>query len=221
MNGLVRLSRNLGLAAGLFLCNGFMMEPAMAAPITYNFTGNVTGVDPLVSSQFSSSSTMSGSMTVDRVDQASGNPILGIYGIQSFTVTIGGYTATLGPSPAGSAIILNGPGAGGFFADMNRINGENVNFLAPRFFSTQLLGPSTFLGGDALPMPAPSVSSFTTVNQFRLGFGPEGVGAAVSGVVTSLTAVPLPAAVVLFGVGLVALIGLGAGGLRNIRLPQA
>ena len=38
---------------------------------------------------------------------------------------------------------------------------------------------------------------------------------------TSLTAVPLPAGVVLFGVGLVALIGLGAGGLRNLRLPQA
>ena len=217
------LWRRFILPAGLLLCSGLVASPAMAASITYNFTGDVMGVDQLVSSRFNDSMTMKGSMTVDKVDQAPGpgNPILGVYGVQSFTVTIGDYTATLGPSPAGSTIILNAPGADGFFVDMEPINGDNVNFLGLRFFAMSLLGPDTLFGSDALPMSAPSVSSFTEFNDFRLVFGPEGVPGVVSGVVTSLTAVPLPAGVVLFGIGLISLVGLGAGGLRNLRGSRA
>lgn len=37
------------------------------------------------------------------------------------------------------------------------------------------------------------------------------------GSITNLTAVPLPAAVLLFGAGLISLVGLGAGGLRNLQ----
>ena len=223
MKGLVRWSRNFGLAAGLLLCSGWVATPSMAASITYNFAGDVTGVDPLMSARFNNSMTMSGSMTVTKVDQEPGLSF-GIYDVQSFNVTIGGYTATLGPSPAGSTIILDSPpvgGADGFFGVMEQINGENVNFLGPRIFGIGLMGPSTLFGSDALPMSVPSVSSFATLNQFRLGFGPEGVAGGVSGVVTSLTAVPLPAAVVLFGIGLISLVGLGAGGLRNLRGSQA
>jgi len=33
--------------------------------------------------------------------------------------------------------------------------------------------------------------------------------------------VPLPAVAILFGAGLIALVGLGAGGLRNLRRTQA
>jgi hypothetical protein len=36
-----------------------------------------------------------------------------------------------------------------------------------------------------------------------------------------LIATPLPASAILFGVGLIALVGLGAGGLRNLREPRA
>jgi hypothetical protein len=35
-----------------------------------------------------------------------------------------------------------------------------------------------------------------------------------------LIATPLPASAVLFAVGLIALVGLGAGGLRNLRGPR-
>ena len=41
------------------------------------------------------------------------------------------------------------------------------------------------------------------------------------GSISALTAVPLPAAVLLFGAGLISLVGLGAGGLRNLRGPRA
>jgi hypothetical protein len=74
-------------------------------------------------------------------------------------------------------------------------------------------------------MSPPSVSSFDDpfdeLNDFRLVFGPDSVAGGVSGVVTSLTAVPLPAAVLLFGAGLIALVGLGAGGLRNLHGAKA
>ncbi len=55
------------------------------------------------------------------------------------------------------------------------------------------------------------------MNQWRLDFG--GAGNYVVGSLAHLTAVPLPAAVILFGAGLISLVGLGAGGLRNLRRP--
>jgi hypothetical protein len=230
LNRSVYVSRTLGVAAGLLLSGSLVAVPAMAATITYNFSGNVTGVGSLLSPPpppFSTSagpsSAMSGSMTVNTTDTASGG-VNGSYSIQSFNVTIGSYTAVLGPS--GVVNIRNGsgggPGADRFEVTVNSPTGNNVNFLVPRLFEIGLRGPSSLLGSDALPSSVPSVSSFNNQNQFRLVFGPTG-GAGqrtVSGVLSSLTAVPLPASVILFGVGLVALIGLGAGGLRNIRLPQ-
>jgi hypothetical protein len=213
------------LAAGLLLCSGLVATPAMAASITYNFTGDVTRVDPLVSPRFDNSMTMKGSMTVDMVDQDPGDSSSGLYGVQSFTVTIGGYTATLGPSLAGSTQFVNDSpflnGLDGVFALMEELNGANENFngnfLGPRLFGIALVGPRNLLVSDALPDSVPSVSSFADLNEFRLAFGPDGVAGGVSGVVTSLTAVPLPAAVLLFGAGLISLVGLGAGGLRNLR----
>jgi hypothetical protein len=199
----------------------------MAASITYNFTGDVTQVGPLVSPQFNNSMTMKGSMTVDMVDQELGNSSYGFYEVQRFDVTIGGYTATLRPSSAGSIEIFNdaptvtGSLTDGLFAAMEQINGNNVNLLGPRFFAISLFGPDTLFGSDALLMSPPSVSSFNEFNDFRLVFGPDSVAGGVSGVVTSLTAVPLPAAVLLFGAGLISLAGLGAGGLRNLHGAKA
>ena len=212
--------------AGLLLSSGFVMTPAMAASIIYNFSGDVTGVNPVLASQFPippPSYTMSGSITVNQTPDGNANPNRGSYNIQAFQVTIGTYTATMGTS--GVVDIRNGsgmaPSADRFDVTVNSPDGNNVNFLAPRLFDIQLRGPSNIFTSDALPTSAPSVGSFTAFNQFRLVFGPAGEGRAVTGFLTSLTAVPLPAAVILFGAGLVALIGLGAGGLRNLRAPQA
>lgn len=41
-----------------------------------------------------------------------------------------------------------------------------------------------------------------------------------AGSIASLTAVPLPASVVLFGIGLISLVGLGAGRMRNLQRSQ-
>jgi hypothetical protein len=231
MSWFTQTSGNLGLAAGLLFCSGVVAAPSMAATITYNFSGNVTDVGrflspPAVPSpQFTTESTMTGTMTVNTADGNPGSPTVGVYSIQSLSVTIGAYTATVGST--GTVNIRNGgPGNDRFEvaapSQPGNLSGDPINFLLPRLFTMNLRGPNNLLGSDELPSSAPSLSSFTGANQFRLQFGPtSGANARVVGQLTELTAVPLPTAVTLFGLGLVALVGLGAGGLRNIRVPQA
>jgi hypothetical protein len=229
----MQTSKRLGLTAGLLCLSSVAVAPAMAAEITYNFSGNVTDVGRFLSSpavqspQFTTGSTMTGMMTVNTADGTPGG-LVGGYSIQSLSVTIGGYTATVGPT--GSVNIRNGGLSGGPGSDRfevsapsqpGNLSGSDINFLLPRLFTINLRGPNNVFSSDELPSSVPSLSSFTAANQFRLQFGPtNGANARVVGQLTDLTAVPLPTSVILFGLGLVALIGLGAGGLRNIRLPQ-
>lgn len=207
-----QISMRIGL--GVILC-GLLANPAMAALITYNFTGDVGHVHSQLSSSFSTSSSptaMSGFVTLNTAD-TNLNTKVGNYTVTNFNVTIGGYTATMGTS--GLVEIKDGtPGLDRVIGTINAPNGPNVNFLAPRLFDVQLRGPAGTFSGDALPTTAPSISAFTNFNRWRLVFGP-GDGKVVRGTLTSLTAVPLPAAVVLFGAGLVALAGLGAGSWRQ------
>ena len=201
-------SMRIGL--GIVLC-GLLASPATAAFITYNFTGDVAHVHSQLSSSFTPSASptaMSGFVTVDSSTPGSGN-----YAITNFKVTIGGYTATMGTS--GLVQIIDGPpGLDRVTGTVNAPTGPIVNFLAPRLFDVQLRGPADTFSGNGLPTSSPSIGDFTNFNRWRLVFGP-GEGKVVRGTVTSLTAVPLPAAVVLFGAGLVALAGLGAGNWRQ------
>ncbi len=230
MSSFTQTSRNIGLATGLLFCSSVVAAPAMAATITYNFSGGVTDVGRFLSApavqspQFATGSTMTGTITVITAD---GNPVSSAfrnYSIQSLSVTIGGYTATVGPT--GTVNIRNGgPGNDRFEVETpsqpGNLSGSEINFLLPRLFMINLRGPNSIFASDELPSTVPSLSSFTGTNQFRLQFGPtNGANARVVGQLTDLTAVPLPTSVILFGLGLVALVGLGAGGLRNIRVPQ-
>ncbi len=222
INGFVRWSRHCGVAAGLVLCSGVMTAPAMAASITYTFTGDVTQVSAQLEPQFTRPSTMSGSMTVDMTDRDPFNQVRGSYSVQNFTITFsGGYTATLGSSGGVSTVdgqVRNGQ-PDGLQVFLARPNGAPVNSHDLAAVRLDLVGPNTVWNSDALPRTVPSLSSFTTLNEFELLFAPSGSNRVI-GVLTSLTAVPLPASVVLFGVGLIALLGLGAGKLRNNWLPQ-
>ncbi len=205
------------IGLGIILC-GLLASPATAALITYNFTGDVTHVHSQLVSSFSTSSSptaMSGFVTLNTADTNVLDLKVGNYTVTDFKVTIGSYTATMGTS--GLVEIKDGPpGLDRVTGTINAPNGPNVNFLAPRLFDVQLRGPAGTFSGDALPTTAPSISSFTNFNRWRLVFGP-GEGKVVRGTLTSLTAVPLPAAVLLFGAGLVALAGLGAGNWRQRR----
>lgn len=97
-----------------------------------------------------------------------------------------------------------------FFGD---IPGSDVN-------GNPLIEAQLFLNGEqgifnslALPTTPPSINSFTKANQFILDFRNQNTasgGGFVIATITSLAPVPLPPAVILFGAGFVALIGLGA-----------
>ena len=189
---------------------------AHAALVTYSFTGIVDEVHPQLESTFSEGQSLSGSISVNMVD-TNVNSRVGHYAVTNFSLNVGGYIATMGPS--GQVQIQDKlTGFDRMDGPVSNPNGQIVDGLPLRQFDIGLRGPANIFNSDALPMSPPSLSSFDKLNQFRLFFG-EGLGRTVSGTLTSLTAVPLPAAVILFGAGLVALVGLGAGGLRNLRRP--
>jgi len=109
------------------------------------------------------------------------------------------------------------------------VKGEAINLTSPSSFLMSLTDPSGKAFGNVnLPnaldllnnTSPPGLSSFAS-NQWRLIFGNENDGNIVKGSVGTLIATPLPTAAILFGVGLIAPVGLGAGGLRNLRGPQA
>jgi hypothetical protein len=214
-------SLSLAFAAGLLLWAGLAVTPATAATIQYAFTGTVTQVTPRLSSTFSTSSSpsaMSGLITVNTTDTNPLNATFGNYTITNFSLNIEGYTATMGTS--GIVVIRNGPpGNDQFNVTVNAPHGPVVSSLAPRLFEIQLRGPNSLFTSDALPTSTPSVTAFTNRNLWRLVFG-TGTNRTVSGVMTAVTAVPLPSTAILFGGALVALVSFGAGNWKKRKVPE-
>ena len=199
-----------------------MAVPSNAANVSFNFTGSVSDVQGGVFTSggsglngFGSSLPMSGSFTFNSAtpDVLPGDGSWGLYPnpIQSMSVKIGNYTATFSP---GSSVmqVINNPGLGDTFkVTLNGFSGSTVNGFTPTTFEMELVNPTgNVFTNDHLPTTPPSLSSFAS-NQWRLVF--SGVGNRVQGALTSL--VPLPAAVWLFGAGLIALVGLGSRGLTS------
>ncbi len=214
---------------GGLLWGGLTTNQAVAATIQYSFTGTVSHVHNLLNPPFSvdagNPSAMSGSMTVNTLDlDTNPNGRFGQYTIEAFSVKIFPYSGTPTPYTIGMVStpgsfnqvqIRNGsPGQDQFNVDVIPTLGASVGTMQPTKFDIQLHGPSSIFGSDALPATSPSISAFTNRNIWRLIFEP-GTGKLVSGTITSLTAVPLPAAVILFGAGLIALVALGAGSWRK------
>jgi hypothetical protein len=201
---------SLGILVASVLWGSLAVNPAAAAPIIYTFAGTVTGFAPELSSQFTSTQTMSGQMTVSPAT----NPATPTnnHPIQNLTVNIGGYQVNL----TGIAQTFNVTDSNPDRLSLSQpVSGASVNTsYTPSYFSIDLRGPQSLFAGTALPTTVPSISSFTVKNEWRLVFSG---GKVVIGQMSQLTAVPLPAAVVLFGAGLVALVGLGAGSWRPKR----
>ncbi len=128
------------------------------------------------------------------------------------------YVASLGPG--GNEIEVKNPSN---FKDESyevegAFAGAKVNGYKPKSFELELEHPSSNqFSNTSLPATPPSISAFEE-RTLRLVFGYGGDYRTVTIKLDSLTAVPLPPAVILFGAGLVALIGLGA---RNRRSASA
>ena len=211
----------IGLGAGLLCAVLLAPDRGQAASISFNFSGSVGDVFGGVftpqgfgADGFTTALPLSGGASFNTLAtdvNAASN--VGRYNntIQDFSVSVGTYFASFAPGNSFIRVTNSAPGAGNDIYELrvNGLFGSAVNGFTPSSFLLELTDPSgTAFSSDALPTGAPSLSSFAR-SEFRLLFG--SASTRVQGALTSL--VPLPAAVWLFGAGLVALVGLGSRGL--------
>jgi len=194
---------------------------AHAALVTYSFTGGVSHVNSPLLSTVNGMSPVSGTFQFDNSPAVGGN-YPGV--VSNMSLNIGGYTSSFAPGADAVTILKNIDLGDGFNGDRWRLvttaTGLPINGYSPFRFDLNLDREGSLFANTDMQNP-PSLSSLTG-NRWRLIFeNSNGSLVRVQGALNSLTAVPLPAAVVLFGAGLISLVGLGAGGLRNLRWPQA
>ena len=217
--------RVLALSLGIILSGLVVSGTAGAATIHFSFTGNVLGSDATISSPpFGNGQPMSGFFTVNgpldiSTDINPSNNIARYNNrITSLSVTIRTntpYVATFG-QPNDHIIIRNQPTFDSAELVVNKlISGTKVNGFKPTSFDINLVDGTHLAFDSQYPTTVPTLGSFLTTNQWRLVFAPD--SQMVQGALTSIsiTAVPLPAGVILFGAGLIALVGLGAGSWRQ------
>ncbi|MCC6142130.1 MAG: hypothetical protein IT389_16125 [Nitrospira sp.] len=214
---------------GLFLpaialCSLFVTgNVAQAALVSYSFTGSVTQLNgPLLGTYsigaVNAGSTISGSFQFDN-GAATGGSYNGV--VKNFTLNnLNGSTAVQTSGANAISILKNIDLGDGFNGDRWRlatdVSGNAVGGLKPYQFDLNLDREGSLFSNTNMQNP-PSLGTLTGT-RWRLIFeNASGNLVRVQGTLNSLTAVPLPAAMLLFGAGLISLVGLGAGGLRNLR----
>jgi len=193
---------------------------AHAALVTYSFTGGVSNLNGPLLPTVNLLSPVSGTFQFDNSPAVGGN-YAGV--VTNLTLNIGGYTSSFDPGANAVTILKNIDLGDGFNGDRWRLvtaaTGLPINGYSPFRFDLNLDREGSLFANTDMQNP-PSLSSLTG-SRWRLIFENAGGNLVrVQGAFSSLTAVPLPAAVILFGAGLISLVGLGAGGLRNLRWPQ-
>jgi hypothetical protein len=225
MQTMMKLSTQKFLLPAIALCSLLLSgNAAHAALVNYSFTGGVSTISgALLSPTMNLTSPVTGSFQFDNATGGLGGNYPGA--VTAMTVTIGSYTSSFALGANAITISQNASLGGGLMGDRWRLvtaaMGLPTNDYTPLRFDLQLdrEGGGLFTTNN-LQNP-PSLSSLTAT-RWRLMFeNSDGNVVTIRGALNSLTAVPLPAAVILFGAGLISLVGLGAGGLRNLRWPQA
>jgi len=191
-------------------------------PITYNFSGLVSDVsDPLSPPISSVGQQVHGSFSVNFNPAATGGAYYGV--VTGFSINFSGtsYSATFTPGGLINGVQLHNAGGNGTdsFKLVTSVMGTEINDFDPTWFSLELKGKNMLTTDNLQP---PDLGVALSKANWRLNFenGDEDM-ARIKGGFSHLTAVPLPAAVLLFGAGLISLVGLGAGGLRNLRGAKA
>lgn len=208
------LFRRGGILAAAAVCALLVpFTAAQAALVNYSFTGKLNPeFDPV------GMIPISGSFQFDNATGGSG----GVYNgaVTGYTINFGGlYTSSFTPG-SNSVKISQSMSLGGNSIDRWELSsaatGVSQNGFTPFLFDLRLDGPGGGVFGNTALQDPPSLAAVSSA-RWRLFFEDvEGNPAVYLGSITSLTAVPLPAAVLLFGAGLISLVGLGAGGLRNL-----
>ena len=214
-------------AASMLLWASIVVTPATAGPVLFHFQGAVdNNVPGSLSSRFANGQSLSGNFTFDTVDSI-GNTIadsnsninIGKYigAIKGLNLNFnsGGYVAQLGTGGSNFIQIEDGVLNDNFVvrAPINATNpGVIVNGFSPDFIRIEFAhGPGAF-ANDSLSRP--TLGTFLNTGTFRFHFEDGDGGTAVLGGGVTILNTPLPPAVILFGAGLVALVGLGAGSWR-------
>lgn len=229
------LSAGMAVTVYGFILMGPLVAPAKAALVTFQFTGEISSVTPTLGTArgISTGQPFSGSYTFETTTpDLDGSSNRGRYqGITTFNVNMAGQAIVLPQTPIqqnNGIFIFDNEGA---FRDRYSLNADATGIEASgwRFQQMRLdmLDPSqNAFNNDSLPSTPPSLSSFaqrsasfTFVNRDAsgnlLGFG------SVESQVTSLTAVPIPATLLLFGTGLTALTGLRRASCLRFGRPHA
>lgn len=211
---------------------GVMTAPAMGATVTYTFSGIVRGTDLAETAPvpFNTSGPMlrtSGSMNGVRTLLVKSESHGTHFGLRT-QLKIGSHQVYL-PSKPGNHRVDISP------SDFSRVSGINPyqdgltltphSLIHSWLTQTSLAtpeGPPSLFGTSALPEPSNFPPSLSTLSHATVGRLPSTSDPAptnpvtvVQGMVAPSNPVPLPASLIIAGVGLVALIGLGAGGLRT------
>jgi hypothetical protein len=210
----------LAFTASMLLWASIAVTPAAADSVTFAFTGVATNVPGSLTGPFQDTppaTLLSGSFKFDEFtpDIKPLNSNRGLYdgAIQELTVNLGAYTWTKGNS--GTNFIEIRDSGNDRYTMQAPLTGSGVNGFSPLNFRIELRNPSgTAFTNDLLPTTPPSLAAFATDN-WRIVFEDSNGRARIRGTLSTLTAVPLPAAVILFGAGIVALVGLGAGSWRQ------
>lgn len=215
--------KKFALQAVALSCFLFGAEPSRAAFVTFSFDGSISEVGGVLFPTIGSGS-MSGNITFDQGTVPIG-PGVYLNSIKGLSVKINNVEVATQGAGANGIVVQNSPlhvGADNLTAFSTATGtGSPINGESPVSFHMSLTDPiGNVFSSQNIPSTPPSLSSFAG-NQWRLNFGGTGNYIVGSLAHMTLTAVPLPAAVVLFGIGLISLVGLGAGGLRNLRGSQA
>ena len=193
---------------------------AHATLVSYSFTGSVTDVNgSLMPTLNLTSSPVLGTFQFKDDTLPSG---IGNYpgAVETLSFTIGSFTYNLAPGSTNGITISNDEFlVGDRWRLQTSVSGPQINGFNPLLFDINLTDE---LGRpfSSTALQSPPTLDLLSSARWRLIFeNSDGVARIQGGI--SLTPVPLPAAVILFGAGLISLVGLGAGGLRNLRWPQA
>ena len=243
MNHIRPVFLKLAFTVSMLLLASIAVTPAKANLVTFAFEGTVETIgsalllDPL--STFGTNSTpiipmfLSGSYSFESTtpNGISGIPQLGVYSSSisnlTFHVREGSaapfYSNTPpppDPSTPNVIIVQNDflAGAGDVYQVKMHFSGPAVNAHAASSFTIDHLSvfPANPFSDNSLPTTPPGLGGIGDQTSFQINFE-GGLGSTVRGNISSLTLVanPLPPAVILFGAGLVALVGLGAGSWRQ------
>ncbi|MBL8037698.1 MAG: hypothetical protein JNN16_09385 [Nitrospira sp.] len=196
---------------------------AQAALVNYSFTGTVSNISgALLSPTMNLTSSVSGAFQFDNSTTGTSGPHVGNFpgAVTGMIVHVGGYTASY---TAGANAITLFDNVG--FGDRWRLATDTTGGVLPDGYSAVRFDlqldhdTGGAFSGTNLQNP-PSLASLTGTRWRLLFEDATGNTVNVRGAISQLTAVPLPTAVLLFGAGLISLVGLGAGGLRNLRASK-